>query len=144
MGHTTQISVCKDFGRCCPPPVAHRSVGSEGIQRTGLDADSYYVEICRRVRLTVDNNRLHARAGGSKVARITRAPGGVTGDPWAPIVMDTDPEKVLTVRASGFGYRRMVRLMFDRASIRPAPLQEIAESDAPEGLSLMALSQTLA
>src|SRR5215207_3219594 len=103
------------------------------------DLDPCYVEICRRVRLSEGGKRLRARAGGSKVARITPIPGGVTGDPWAPIVIDKDgSEKVLTVDASGFSYRRMVRLMFERESIRPAPLQEIAESDATEGLSLIA------
>lgn len=103
------------------------------------DLDPYYVEICRRVRLTQVGNRLQARAGGSKVARIAPIPGGVTGDPWAPIVLDKDgSQKVLTVDAAGFSYRRMVRLMFERESIRPAPLQEIAESDAAEGLSLIA------
>src|SRR4051794_31183583 len=69
---------------------------------------THYVEICRRVRLTENGGRLQARAGGSKAARITPIPGGVTGDPWAPVVVDKDgSEKVLTVDASGFGYRRM-------------------------------------
>lgn len=102
------------------------------------DLDLYYVEICRRVRLLVQDGRLLARAGGSKAPRIVPIPGGETGDPWAPVVKDRDGRKVLTVNAAGFGYRRMVDLMFDREGLDWAPLQNIADSDDQEGLALVA------
>lgn len=77
------------------------------------DLDPYYIEICRRVRLVLDAGRLHARFTGSKVPRIAPFEGGVTGDPWAPVLIDANgSQKVLTVDARGFGYQRMVQLMF--------------------------------
>ena len=67
------------------------------------------------------------------------SPGGVTGDPWAPLRVEKDGSiKVLTVDSSGFGYRKMVDLMFPAGGNRPSLLQEAAPTDASEGLSLLA------
>ena len=71
--------------------------------------DEYYIEICRRVRLSSERGRLVAHAGSSKAPRIVPMPGGVTGDPWSPVVVEKDGSiKSLTVNGSGLGYRRMV------------------------------------
>jgi CRISPR system Cascade subunit CasA len=101
--------------------------------------DPLYIEICRRVRLVATNDILSARAGSSKAARIVPSPGGVTGDPWAPLRIDKDGKpKVLTTDASGFGYCRMVDLLFPGEGNRPSGLQEAAGTDAAEGLALLA------
>lgn len=101
--------------------------------------DPFYIEICRRVRLVEQSGTISARAGSSKVPRIVPTPGGITGDPWAPVRIEKDGSpKVLTTDAGGFGYRRMVDLMFSGGDYRPAPLQVVATSDAAEGLNLLA------
>jgi CRISPR system Cascade subunit CasA len=101
-----------------------------------------YIEVCRRVRLVEADGRIVAHAGGSKVPRVVPQRGGVTGDPWAPRIIERDGSlKVLTVDASGFHYRRMVELMFS-PSIQRAPLQEPGEDDSPEGLVLLARALT--
>lgn len=103
------------------------------------ELDPYYIEICRRVRLVEANGEIIARAGSSKCARIEPTPGGVTGDPWAPVKIDKDGSaKVLTLDASGFTYRRMVDLIFGQNGLQPAPLQMVADTDATEGLVLIA------
>jgi CRISPR system Cascade subunit CasA len=58
--------------------------GAKQLQPAALDP--YYVEVCRRVRLVVENGRIVARRAGSKAARITspKEANGVTGDPFAP------------------------------------------------------------
>jgi len=107
------------------------------------ELDPYYVEICRRVRLVETNGRLSARAGGSKAPRVVPIPGGMTGDPWAPTVVEKDgTRKVFTADASGFGYRRMVRLMFGQDGVSISPLQNIVSDDADEGLVLLARALT--
>ena len=81
---------------------------------------------------------ISALAGSSKVPRVLSPPGGVTGDPWAPLRSDKDGSlKVLTVSGQGFDYRRMVELMFPTEG-RPSPLQAVVSTDPPEGLALLA------
>ncbi|MCO6416033.1 type I-E CRISPR-associated protein Cse1/CasA [Siccirubricoccus sp. KC 17139] len=114
--------------------------GAASLPRMRLDP--LYIEICRRVRLVEVAGRIAARAGGSKAPRVAPAPGGVTGDPWAPVLTEKDGSlKVLTVDARGFGYRRMVELMFS-PSIRHAPLQDPQAEDPAEGLVLLARALT--
>ena len=111
--------------------------GTTALRRDALDP--WYIEICRRVRLTLCDGRLVARAGGSKTARIVSVDGEVTGDPWSPVVIEKEGRaKSLTVDARGFGYRRMVDFMFHGAGVEPSPLQIPDPTDAPEGLRLVA------
>lgn len=106
------------------------------------ELDPWYVEICRRVRLGDAGGRIAAQAGGSKAPRIVPVPGGVTGDPWAPLVQDKDGLKVLTVDAGGFGYRRMARLLFGQDSHVPSPLARVSAEDAAGGLTVLARALT--
>ncbi len=111
--------------------------GTASLRRDALD--EWFIEICRRVRLTQRDGRLVARADTSKVPRIVPVEGGVTGDPWSPVVIEKDGgAKSLTVDARGFGYRRMVDLMFQGGGVRPAPLQTPDPMDDAEGLHLIA------
>lgn len=108
--------------------------GTESLRPDKLD--EYYIEICRRVRLSVEQGRMVARAGSSKVPRVVPLPGGVAGDPWSPVVVEKDGTiKSLTINGSGLGYRRMVEFMFN---VRPAPLQRDAVGDAKQGLHIIA------
>jgi CRISPR system Cascade subunit CasA len=100
--------------------------------------DEFYIEICRRVRLTEKGGRVVAFAGGSEVRRVLPIPGGVTGDPWSPVEVEKGGKiKALTVNAAGFGYRRMAKFLFDK-DIAHAPLQEIGPDDAEQGLHVLA------
>ena len=100
--------------------------------------DPLYIEIARRIRLVERDGVITARAGSSKCARIQPTPGGLTGDPWAPLKQDKDNKKVFTLDAGGFSYRRMVDLMFEQNGFQHAALQEIADTDPAEGLVLIA------
>lgn len=114
--------------------------GTTSLRQNELDP--LYIEICRRVRLIDDAGRISARAGGSKVPRIVPIPGGITGDPWAPIITDKDGGKVLTVDAGGFPYRRVVRLLFQRDGAELPLLAKIFANDADEGLVIIARALT--
>ncbi len=111
--------------------------GTTSLRQDALD--EWYIETCRRVRLSQDHGVLAARAGGSKTPRILPVEGGITGDPWSPIVIEKGgAAKSLTVDSRGFGYRRIVEFMFSDAGVRPAALQIEATTDAPQGLQLVA------
>jgi len=97
----------------------------------------FYIDVCRRVRLVLKDGRLFARTVGSKGPRIEPIPEGMTGDPWAPVVHDKAGDRVFMANAQGFGYRRMVDLMFPD-TIEPSPLQVLAPTDDEDGLVLLA------
>ena len=78
--------------------------GTESLGMASLDP--LYIEICRRVRLAADGERLMARVTGSKAARIAaKDRNGITGDPWTPV--DAADDKALTVSGAGFEYKLM-------------------------------------
>ncbi|MFJ5486507.1 hypothetical protein ACIKTA_02140 [Hansschlegelia beijingensis] len=107
------------------------------------ELDPFYVEICRRVRVVEEDGRIVAYAGGSKAARVAPFPGGVTGDAWTPIVAGKDGSlKALTVDAGGFGYRRMVQLIFGIDPFTRSRLSRIVTDDAKEGLAFVSRALT--
>lgn len=117
----------------------------DGATSLGLDAlDIYYVEVCRRVRLVEMRGGLVARATSSKGPRIAaKEKKGDTGDLWAPLVIEKDGRKSFTADARGWSYQQLVRLLFPVASrkgetIQRAPLQEVADSDSPDNLTMLA------
>lgn len=112
--------------------------GTSSRQRAGLQP--YYVEICRRVRLLTDGDLISARVGNSKAARITMSKdeGGITGDPWTPIITDGDAAKALSIEGRGFNYRRLAGIITgDGGGVRPAPLQEVGHDEDGDGWSLL-------
>ena len=112
----------------------------DGMASLSFDKlDPWYVEICRRIRIENIGVRLQARGKGTKAARIeAKALSGVTGDSWAPLVLEKDKRKAFSISAGGFGYRRMVQLLFDPKTIAPPPMQRIATTDSAEGLEVIA------
>jgi len=106
--------------------------------------DPFYIEVCRRIRFTVDHaDTIHAFAKGTKSARIdAKALKGRTGDGWTPLMADGAERKALTIDARSFGYKRITALVFPRNSDpdapQRAPLQVIAPTDDREGLTLLA------
>ena len=101
--------------------------------------DPWYVEICRRIRLECKDGILQARGKGTKAARIdAKALSGITGDAWAPLVIDKDKRKAFSVSGGGFGYRRMVQLMCDPDTITPPPMQAFSADDTAPGMEIIA------
>jgi CRISPR system Cascade subunit CasA len=101
--------------------------------------DPWYIEICRRIRLTRQDGGLIARRASSKAARIAmpKELNGQTGDGWTPVNLSDlkKGKKALTVDGSGFDYKRVTDLL-DKSAFEPAPLQLWRQDDGREGLSL--------
>ncbi len=117
--------------------------GAESLNLSDLDL--FYIEICRRVRLGEGaKGGMVAYVAGSKAARIdSRTQKGVTGDLWTPLITEKNEPKALTVDPRGFAYQALVRLLFPSAtkkgeSVEKAPLQYLAETDAEDGLVILA------
>lgn len=82
--------------------------GADSLAMASLDP--LFIEICRRVRLIADGDRLSARVTGSKAARVAgKDRNGITGDPWTPV--DAAEGKALTVSGAGFEYKLMAELL---------------------------------
>ena len=82
------------------------SLPLSGVHPLGL-------EVCRRVRLVREGDRLSLRRAGSSAMRVAaKEQRGVVMDPWAPIVKD-DPPKALTAQAQTLGYRSLQAILFD-------------------------------
>ena len=82
-----------------------------------------YIEVCRRVRLkSAETGQIDGIRATSKASRISsKALNGRTGDPWA--VIDTKGEKVLTLSAGGFHYKRVTEYLTSGDFARPPLLQ---------------------
>ena len=80
--------------------------------------DPWFIEICRRVRLTESGGRLCAQRATSKGARIdAKALRGNTGDPWTPV--NTSGKSLTLGERGDFHYRRLYDLLFSRDWNRP-------------------------
>lgn len=76
------------------------------------DLDPFFIEVCRRVRLTVSpDGTIVAHRGSSKAARIeAKESSGNTGDAWTPVARKDG--KALTMPETGFHYARVQDLLF--------------------------------
>lgn len=76
------------------------------------DLDPFFIEICRRVRLTIaTDGTILAHRGPSKAARIdAKESAGNTGDAWTPVARKDG--KALTMPEAGFHYTRVQDLLF--------------------------------
>ena len=100
----------------------------------------FYIEICRRARLhSTASGLLYAERAASKAARIeAKTSNGITGDPWALIDRrDKKGEKVLTLPAPGFTYRRISSYLDPQKWKTPLLLQ-LTASDAGQDMQLVA------
>lgn len=90
----------------------------EGRQLDIRTLDPWFIETCRRVRLTESGGQLSAHRATSKGTRIdAKALRGNTGDPWTPV---DNSGKSLTLGESGdFHYRRLYDLLFSGNWNRP-------------------------
>lgn len=73
--------------------------------------DPLFVEVCRRIRLVADGERIAAERSTSKAARIAaKEAKGNTGDPWAPIHVAEG--KAFTLGEGDWTHERLVTLLF--------------------------------
>lgn len=103
--------------------------------------DPLYIEICRRVRLELNEKQaLRAVATGSDVPRIdSKARNGVTGDPWIPV--GKSEGKALSITPRGFDYRLSSGLLFG-GEFQQAIAQIPTQDDGPQGLFVLAQGVT--
>ena len=96
------------------------------------DLDPFYIEICRRLRLTTrPDGSMYATRATSKAPRIeARALAGITGDPWTPV--NSKQNKSLTLGPGGFNYRRTVDYFMTPDWQRP-PLLDPTETERRSG-----------
>ena len=89
------------------------------------DLDPYFIEICRRVRLGPEDQRIVARTAGSKKSRVAaKAAHGNVGDFWTPV--SVDDAKALSLSSAGFRYDRLAKLLFDRKAYDLPPAMLVA------------------
>lgn len=101
----------------------------EGRKLALHDLDPWFIESCRRIRLIQEGDRLVALRTTSKEARIdAKDAKGVTGDPWAPVSMDSNPRS-LTLGDGDFTYARLCELLFEGGWKRP-PLADPGEGES--------------
>lgn len=108
--------------------------GTGSIQFT--DLDPFYIEICRRIRLTLkgDSEELAAYGTTSKTDRIcSDGRNGITGDAWLPI----ETEKALTLPPSGFNYRLLTDIVWGSKYHRTVSLAP-REEDGSSGIQVLA------
>ena len=89
------------------------------------ELDPFFIEVCRRVRLTTAaDGRIAALTRPANKPRVgAQALKGRLGDPWVPINRGKADPCALTVSANGFDYRLAQRIMLDdRAFVRPLSL----------------------
>lgn len=87
--------------------------------------DPFFIEVCRRVRLRLEDGRLITLGVGTEKARVDgKARNGVTGDFWAPVSAEG---KAFSLTEAGFSARTLCRLLF--------ALDGKREFDAPPALT---------
>ena len=107
----------------------------EGQQLAPRDLDPWFIEVCRRVRLTNADGALSARGSTSRSTRIdAKAYKGNVGDPWAPV--HKTEGKSFTLSGRDFDYTQLCELMFSGDWAVP-PLAQFA-SDETEDMLLVA------
>ena len=96
--------------------------------------DPYFVEVCRRVRLTSCNGTIRLWKRPSHSPRLdAKALNGNLGDPWVPVKLAGKGKgpAALTVSAGGFDYRLCRRILFPTGEFMPAPA--LRELDDEQG-----------
>lgn len=107
------------FGKPGGPAVLWCLDWPEGRQLDIRTLDPWFIEICRRVRLTESGGRLSANRATSKGTRIdAKALNGNAGDPWAPV--KTSDGKSLTLGENrDFDYGLLCDLLLPGNWTRP-------------------------
>ncbi|ABC21146.1 CRISPR-associated Cse1 family protein [Rhodospirillum rubrum F11] len=132
-------------------PLGYRETGGLGLTWLALwpedeqlqtkDLDIWFIEVCRRVRLSEESGRLIGRKGTSKATRINAKPlKGALGDPFAPV--DKVENKSFTLNDRDFDYRVLTELIL--SGNWDLPLLARPASFEPEGETLALVCAALA
>lgn len=101
-----------------------------GVEQLAVDElDPFFIEICRRVRLFEEHDRLVARWTTSKATRVAaKEMKGNLGDPWVPV--KTTDQAALT--AGDLSYELVQRVIFGE-EFRPslASIPQAGDGDEP-------------
>jgi CRISPR system Cascade subunit CasA len=91
------------------------------------ELDPFFIEVCRRVRLTAtEQGRLAALARPANAPRVaSQALKGNLGDPWVPINQGKGDRSSLTVSGNGFDYRLAQRILCELELKRPLSMKEL-------------------
>ena len=90
----------------------------EGLQLDLCALDPWFIEVCRRVRLTDKGGVLSASRATSKASRTNaKVFNGNIGDPWAPV--HRTEGKSFTLNGGDFGYAKLCELLFSGDWARP-------------------------
>lgn len=107
----------------------------EGAQLEIRKLDPWFIEVCRRVRLSQVGSQLTARSSTSRRERINgKAFKGNVGDPWAPV--ELRGRKSLTLSGRSFTYELLHKLLY--SGDWQVPLLAQASADDPNDLVLVA------
>lgn len=100
--------------------------------------DPLFIEVCRRIRLSVEEGRISAWRSTSKAARIAgKEAKGNTGDPWAPVHITEG--KSLTLGDQDWTHKLLVDLLFSsKPEWAPPPLALHHAAEAEEPMLLVA------
>lgn len=95
--------------------------------------DPQFIEVCRRVRLVIQGDRIIAERSTSKAARIAgKEAKGNTGDPWAPLHLTEG--KSLTLGERDWTHELLIDLMFSDKrewAVPPLAVRQAEESTGP-------------
>jgi CRISPR system Cascade subunit CasA len=99
--------------------------------------DIWFIEVCRRVRLKLNNEgELTAERGGSRKARIdSRTHDGAVGDPWMPV--SKSGKGAFELKEEGFTYKVLYDLIISGKWELPL-LAKPTTSELSGGLALLA------
>lgn len=102
--------------------------GEDSLALSALDP--WFIEICRRVRLTVERGVVLGHRRATNAARVAaRDETSDSADPWTPV--DQANGKSMTLSAAGFGYDRTQELLLGGRFAHGAA-GELASTDGDE------------
>ncbi len=92
------------------------------------ELDPFFIEVCRRVRLTIKDGNVVAFRGSSKAARVDGSEAtGNTGDAWTPVARKDG--KALTLPEAGFTYARVRGFLFPEEDWTLGAAGEVGKDD---------------
>jgi hypothetical protein len=96
------------------------------------DLDPFFIDCARRLRLTINGEKLNCLLANTELARIMSVKPGsakktqlITGDPWAPI--DIAGETVFAVPDRGYSYKTVHEILFGNIYRKPLSLEFLKE-----------------
>ena len=109
----------------------------EDGQQLGLEQlDLWFIEICRRVRLKLQENQLCAQSGNSSAPRLfAKHLNGAVGDPWAPVHVTAG--KGFTLAGRNFDYSTLVDVLFSGDWKMPLLARQSALESSAETMALV-------